>query len=67
MITSQEEFYPSKDKAVWVLFDLRVLDTEQRARRVIAAWGREHTRVHTLDPDHVAVAFLPGGVRRLIR
>jgi hypothetical protein len=67
VIAPQEKFYPSRDTEVWVLFDLRELHAEQRARREIAAWGPEYTRVHVLDPDHVAVEFLPGAAQRLFR
>ncbi len=47
--------------APFVVYDLRDDAARERAHADIRAWGRERTRIHTLDNDHIALEVLPGG------
>ncbi len=44
---------------VWVLYDLRVPSAWERASTDREVWGRGMTDVHSLDLDHVLIAFRP--------
>jgi hypothetical protein len=43
------------------IYDLRDADAWMRTSRERGAWGRSRTVIYTLDDDHVAIKFVPGG------
>jgi hypothetical protein len=49
------------ERTVWVAYDLRDPDQWEQARQDREAWGKALATVHTLDVDHVVIAFYPGG------
>ena len=61
-----ERSYPTEDQATWVLYDLRIPGAFERAREDREAWGREYAAVSPMGLDHVLIAFVPGGARRLV-
>jgi hypothetical protein len=46
-----------------VVYDLRDANAWRGAHEHRACWGRLYTDVHTLDADHIALVFRPGGER----
>jgi hypothetical protein len=44
-----------------VVYDLEDPDSWEQAHEDRAAWGKELTEIHTLDNNHVAIVFKPGG------
>ncbi len=46
---------------IMIVFDLEDPDSWEQAREDRAAWGKELTEIHTLDNNHVAIVFMPGG------
>lgn len=44
-----------------VVYDLVDPKAWERAARERIAWGRERTKIHTLDSDHIAIEFRSGG------
>lgn len=40
-----------------VVFDLRDAEAWEQAGRARTAWGRNHSEIHALDNDHVAIVF----------
>ena len=44
-----------------VMYDLRDTDACMRFHRERATWGKSHTVVHALDPDHVVLELRAGG------
>lgn len=55
-------FYtPNTDEAIVVVYDLRDSVQWTTAGEARRAWGRERTAIHTIDNDHIAIEFKPGG------
>ena len=52
---------PEHTGAVVKVYDLRDPDAWERVGRERTAWGRQWAEIHTLDNDHVIIAFKPGG------
>jgi hypothetical protein len=44
-----------------VVYDLEEPDSWEQAREDRAAQGKELTEIYTLDSNHVAMVFKPGG------
>ncbi len=56
-----KDIIPSFTGSTLAIYDLRDEVAWARARRERAAWGKQNTKVHTIDNDHVVIEFLPGG------
>jgi hypothetical protein len=56
---------PSKSRpehtGIMVVYDLEEPDSWEQAREDRAAQGKELTEIYTLDSNHVAMVFKPGG------
>lgn len=61
MSAPQKKLYRNEEQSTLVLYDLRDPEALERAGRERAAWERSRTTVYTLDNDHVAIEFKPGG------
>lgn len=48
-------------EAIVVVFDLRDEAAFAQAQRERSAWARKFCIIHTLDNNHIALEFLPGG------
>ena len=48
-------------EGVLVLYDLRDTSQWNAAGEERKAWGCERTVIHTLDNDHIAIEYQPGG------
>ena len=48
-------------EGAYVLYDLRDDEAWKRAHRERRAWGENRTDEHVVSPDHVVLAFKPGG------
>jgi hypothetical protein len=46
---------------IMVVYDLEEPDSWEQAREDRAAQGKELTEIYTLDSNHVAMVFKPGG------
>jgi hypothetical protein len=49
------------EHTVWVVYDLRDPDQWEQAREDRQPWAKGLSEVHTLDVDHILIAFYPGG------
>ena len=52
---------PEPRTGIVVVYDLREPGSWEQARDERAAWGKELTKIHTLDNNHVAIVFGPAG------
>jgi hypothetical protein len=52
---------PKDTGSIVKVYDLRDPEVWERAGRELDAWGRSRSVIHTLDLDHVAIEFRPGG------
>ncbi len=50
-------------ESAFVLYDLRDPAAWKRAHEERGAWGRERSKIPTLDNDHVVIEFAAGGVQ----